>query len=108
MKKLIRRTCDILRSKGGETIMESVVSMLVFSVLLVAVSAMVHTALTMILGSVRSAGIMQEQTINPVILSEYTETGASTTLTFTCDGFSAWHEVIMSDSDVLAFIPNES
>jgi len=105
MKNLIRDIKGILRSKRGELVLESIVSLLMFSILLAGVSAMLQTSIMMISVSIRNAKELQEQTINKITLSEY-EYSSEAVLTLTHAYGSASHEIVFNDSDIIAFVPD--
>ena len=113
---------SILRSGKGETLMESLISLLAFGVLVVAVTAMVHTALAITGVSVRNAQAMQ-QDINRVIRADYGGAPVTIAFSYEIDGvvYEAEHNVIIytgyevedeygvttyvSDDRIIAFAP---
>jgi len=112
MKKWVLKTKNILRSKRGETLMESIVSLLILTILLTAVGMMIQTALNMTLISTQNAREMQHDIANPTIRALYA-TGSTddTEIIFSSPeigaGFTASHEVVIFDGGIIAFSPPE-
>jgi len=73
MRKWIDKLLKIIHRNEGETVVESIVSLLVLSILLLAAAAMIQTALKMTVIATQNAKEMQEDTMNPVIWSDYDE-----------------------------------
>ena len=112
MNTLIRRAKKIFRSKKGETLMESIVSMLVLSVLLAAITMMILTALKFTNTLTQRATTMQEEKINPAVLLSKTTGSGEITFTAASDApdaatdISAKHNVRVYDDDgIIAFAP---
>ena len=93
--------------------MESIVSMLVLSVLLAAITMMILTALKFTSTLTQRATEMQEDTINPAILSDYGSPPTEIRFTAASDApeaaskISAKHNVNVYDNDdgIIAFAP---
>lgn len=109
MKMWIQKTKKIIRSNKGETLVESIVSLLVLSILLFAVTTMIQTALRITSASTQTAKGIQD-TLNIVIRSEYSDS-VPDQITFTASGFgiSATHDIILNkDGGIIAFAPPEA
>lgn len=114
MKMWIRRIKKIIRSNKGETLMETIVSLIILSILLLAVTTMIQTALRMTSISIQNAEGTQDN-VNFVILSEYTlseysDSGELAEITFTVSGMgiSASHDIILNkEGNIIAFTPKE-
>ncbi|MCL2068963.1 MAG: hypothetical protein FWH00_03600 [Oscillospiraceae bacterium] len=68
MKELFNRAKKITRSAQGETLMESIVSLLILSILLISVTVIVQTALGMTSASLQRAEQAQDE-INDIVRS---------------------------------------
>jgi len=86
--------------------MESVASFLILSIVLAAITMMIQTSLKITATSTQNAGVMQEGTVNPVILSAYKKS-EPVRVTFSNNaGISATHDVTLNtDEGIIAFYP---
>jgi competence protein ComGC len=71
MKKLIHKFRKALRSNRGETIMESLASLFLMSILLMAITMMIQTSQQMTIVATTTATDVQENIINSAILGDY-------------------------------------
>ena len=105
MKRSIRKIRKTIRSNKGEMLLESIVSLLILSILLVSVAVTIQTALRITGISLQEAQETQETRINPLVLAQYTDSEA-TNITFTAGGILASHQVVFNlDGGILAFSP---
>lgn len=106
MKEWINRTKGIILSSGGETLMESLVSLLVLTILLLTVTAMIKTSFNMSGATIKNATDEQE-TVNKLVLSDYGDDYFESDITFSSeDGISSTHGIKLFDSDgYIAFAP---
>jgi len=114
MKISIQTIKKIFRSNKGETLVESIVSLLILSVLLLAVTTMIQTALRMTSASAQKARGMQEDTVNPVILADYRDSENDVAITFEATAIEGEHNieakhnvVFNQDGGLIAFSPAE-
>lgn len=111
MKLQDRKLKRIIRSDKGETITESIASLLVFMVLLLAVTTMTQTALKMTRESIQTATDAQEGYINNAMLSGYVSSGDVESITFkstVATNINTTHEVLINnDGGIIAFTPKE-
>ncbi len=103
MKKLIHKAEQKIRSKKGETLAESLVSILILTLLSLAVMVSVQGALKITGDSLKRAQETQEK-VNAAI---HSASGTSGTITFAdSHGISAHHTVTIYNTDgILAFDP---
>jgi len=114
MKISIQTIKKIFRSNKGETLVESIVSLLILSILLLAVTTMIQTALRMTSASAQKARGVQEDTVNPVILADYRDSENDVAITFEATAIEgeynieAKHNVVFNqDGGLIAFSPAE-
>jgi len=106
MKKRILKIKRILRSNAGETIMESIASLLVLAILLMAVTMMIQTSLRMTAASNVSATESQAGTVNSAILGIFSGKGKDIVFSAPGGEISAAHTVNFTNDDgIIAFIP---
>ena len=88
----------------GESLIETIVSMIMFGIYMIAITGIINTALGITRTSTKNAETVQKTIINPAILEEnYDFTG---TVTFSGGGISASHTInIYDDSGIIAFMP---
>jgi uncharacterized protein (UPF0333 family) len=107
MKILIQKIKKILHSNKGETLIESIASLLVLTVLIAAISTMINFSLRITSDATRNARAMQD-TVNEVI---WEEPGDSLEITFTFIdsggiAISASHDVEFNEhGGIRAFYP---
>lgn len=75
MKRLKDKLKTILTGKKGESLVEGLVSLLVFSVLMMAVTMMINTSLRMTAASTADASAKQES-FNNAVFEQYTTPAA--------------------------------
>lgn len=109
MKILIQRIKRIIRSNKGETIVESIVSLLILSILLLAVTTIIQTALRMTSVSIQNAKETQDL-FNIVAKAEYSDSEpAEITFSASDINISATHHIIFNKDDgIIAFSPPKS
>lgn len=117
MKKWIDNGKNIFHSTRGETILEGVVSLLLLSALILAVTMMVQSSFKMTSMFTQQSRQLQEDIINPIILSneesgsnysEYEETNIN--ISYELDGKTktAIHKVEFNTADgIIAFAPEK-
>lgn len=76
MINLINKIKIVLQNRKGETLTESVASLFVFSILMLAVATMISLSLRITGNSTESAKINQEKFINPIIHEEWLESSS--------------------------------
>jgi len=108
MRKWIHKIEKNIVSKRGETLAESIVSLLIFAILMLSVTMMIQTALRTTARSTRAAREAQDH-INLVILSKYDE---ETDITFSYEiageTKSVRHRVRFNESGgIIGFTPQE-
>jgi len=99
----------IFRSKRGFTIMETIVSLLILSILLTTIFTIIRFSTSLTSDSIIRAKESQDR-FNALVLEDYDELpeSALSTITFTSDDaeIEASHDVIVYDVDgVVAFAP---
>lgn len=109
MKKWIHKIKKTLLSTEGESLAESIASLFVFLVLLLAVTIMIKTSLKITSTSILDAKKMQENIVNPVILSDISN-GRRYNITFSNSAsgiqIHAEHKVVLrNNSGIIAFDP---
>ncbi|MCL1819030.1 MAG: hypothetical protein FWG36_00065 [Oscillospiraceae bacterium] len=109
MKKPKRKAGKILRSSRGETLIESIASLVMLTVLLLTVSVMLASAMKMTSVSTQDSIKMQEEEVNPVLMSDYSNINARiSVITFRSpnSGIHSSHQVtLIEEYNVLAFVP---
>ena len=107
MKKLNRRP---LRSRKGETLLETVISFLLLAVLLMGVSFMTETALRITRASTDSARATQQEVVNPLLRRDAGRFAPGATVEFSFPGTGlekVSHPVrLYQDNGLIAFIPD--
>jgi len=105
----MRKTADRLRaelsSRGGETLVETVISLLIFTVVMLAVTYMLTTSLRLVNKAQETARLLQDRD-NAVAAGDYT--GSAGTVAFTIDalGVTSSHgAVVKSENGICAFRP---
>ncbi len=103
MKKLIHEIERKIRSKKGETLIESLVSILILTLLSLAVAVAVQSALNITGDSLKRAQETQDK-VNAVI---HAASGTAGTITFEdSNGITAHHTVTIYNTDgITAFYP---
>lgn len=86
MKSWTAAIKNAMGNKRGETLVESVLSMLLLAILFTSVAAMITTALNMTKTSLASAAI-QQQAVNAALAGDYT-TEQEVTITFKAQGMT--------------------
>jgi len=71
MKNLVSRIKKALLARKGESLIEAVASMLVLVILMATVSGMIQTSLRITGIALGEAQVMQENTINELVLGHY-------------------------------------
>ena len=107
MKQLTNKIKHIISSDKGETLIETVVSMIIFVVSMLTISSMVNTALKITESTTQKATLFQEKTINPAVLSNFDESEQAN-ITFYNDqlDISATHAAIINkNGEIPAFTP---
>lgn len=109
MKILIQRIKKIIRSNKGETIVESIVSLLILSILMLAVTTIIQTALKMTSVSIQNAKETQD-VLNIIAQAEYSDSEpAEITFSASDISISATHNTILNkDGGIIAFSPPKS
>jgi len=110
MKKLVKKVLAILNSKNGESLMESLVSILVFTILVAAVTMMILLSLRITRSSTEAANESQEE-VNSLISGTDgagdSITSESGSVGLTIDGITIEIPVTVSRSgNYTAFEPN--
>ena len=110
MKESLQRIKKNITDSKGETLMESIISLLILSVLLVAVATMIQAALGLTNSLTQRANSTQEDTINPVILTDYSNSITNSIIFFAEDGsISAAHDVLVFNEDgLVGFSPADA
>lgn len=109
MRMWTLRINKIICLNKGETLVESVVSLLVLSLLLLVVTATIQTALRMTSVSLQKVKETQD-VLNAVARSEYSESELAE-ITFSASGLgiSAKHNIVLNkDGGIIAFAPSKS
>lgn len=103
MNRLLRKIKKRIRSKKGETLIESLASVLVLTVLSLGVAASIQVALKITGDSLEKAEITQGE-VNSVVSGASGEPGS--TITFTGAEITASHKVsLYNDGGIIAFYP---
>lgn len=110
MRNWIRNTQVALGSAKGESLIESVISLLILSILMLAVAAILTTSLNITVRAVGNATALQEDTVNTIIMSDLSD-GEEGDIAFRfedaasgIDIFST-HEIMCTDDEIFAFEP---
>ncbi len=106
--KLANRAAGLLRKRRGETLVETVLSLLIFSIVMLAVTYMLTTSLRMITKAQETEAVLRERD-NALAAGEYS--GSSGTVTFTIPelSLSSSHGVIVGgEGGLTAFRPEET
>lgn len=105
MKRLTFKLKTVLLNNKGESLMESVASLLIFSILMMAVATMITASLRITSASTKDASERQDA-VNKGIMEDYDTTPTNDTLTFEGTGINVTIPVEISDEDgYVAFIP---
>lgn len=116
------KAAKILRSNKGETIMESIISLLMFAVLIIGVTEMITAALKITGNSIENAGAVQEN-VNAMVLEDislaYDPEAGTNPITLESDSITfEWSsggidtgvthnvDVFIDDRRITAFIPH--
>ena len=103
----------IWKSNRGETVIESIISMIILSILLVSVAMILQTAIKMTERSLEMAESSQEGLANQLILDEYEEEDDDVDFNISAKDatidIDATHKVTLNiaSDDIIAFYPNE-
>jgi len=109
LKQLKTRLKNVLQSKRGFTIMESVISLLILGILLTTIVTVIRFSTSLTSASIIAANEAQNR-FNTLILENYDEYPSSliATVTFTADDvdIEASFDVVVYDEDgTIAFVP---
>jgi len=109
MKLLIGKVKKLLSNKSGEMLMEAIVSILLFSILLVTVTTMIETSRNVTTNSMQEATALQEGRLNFAALASDELNLVEGELSFTsvAAGLHSEHEVRFYDNtdDFVAIFP---
>jgi hypothetical protein len=112
LQQILKKTEKIISSNKGTLLMEIIVSLLIFSILITAVTLMLRVSLGMTGSITLHAGDVQD-VVNNVILADFDdEEQATITFSYIIPGAgerTATHKVIVNASDdgILAFYPSD-
>ncbi|MCL2719528.1 MAG: prepilin-type N-terminal cleavage/methylation domain-containing protein [Lachnospiraceae bacterium] len=76
------RTKKMFCSNKGESLIESVISLFILSILILAVTSIIQVSLRMSNRSIANAAVMQENVLNPLLRSEFDGDGIVGAVTF--------------------------
>jgi hypothetical protein len=87
-----------LTSNKGEMLVETLMSLVIFAILLGAVFLIVTRSQTMTSNSIREARVMQQGEVNPALMEAYVGSSGSgtTTISFFGGGITASHSIIFN------------
>jgi hypothetical protein len=85
MKKYLQTLKRVLRHKGGETLMEGIVSLLIFTLLIAAVTLMLNWSLRETSATIREGNAMQKLADDALLGENVTTTDVLITLTVTTE-----------------------
>lgn len=109
--KAMNRICEILKSKRGESLLESIVSILIFTIMMVTVTAIIGTSLNLTANADKKTTEWQQGALNPAILNKSAETTGSVTISFTGSASGAGTIKITQkikygkNAEVFSFVP---
>ena len=107
MKKWTDKTKATIQCDKGETLIETIVSIIIFAIFMLAISMMISTSLKLTSVSTQNTNHMQEEIINPVMMYEYNDsTNVNISFSNSVFGISTSHTTRLNDKDgIVAFTP---
>jgi hypothetical protein len=109
MSSLIGKAKENIFNRKGEMLMEAIVTILIFSILLVTITTMIQTARVITANSMQEATGFQEERLNRAVLAsdELNLVNGILSFTSTAAGIYSEHEVRSYDNDdfIVAIFP---
>ena len=109
MKSLVKKTCAILKGRRGESLMESIASILVFTVLIAAITSMIMASLQITRAATEAAGRRQNDA-NAVLTGGVSAVADTVELVFGEDDNRVIEigVILSSEGDFVAFAPADA